>query len=113
MDSILLTIKAGLGVEPDYDGFDNEILMGINSSIFSLGQLGVGPEEPVTVTGIDETWDDLFDGVSNLEPCKSYILLNTRMIFDPPTTSYLLGAMERQILEIGWRIMVEVDPEVA
>ncbi|NIW34588.1 hypothetical protein GWM83_03400, partial [Candidatus Bathyarchaeota archaeon] len=43
MDSILLSIKESLGVEKDYSGFDGEIIMSINSAIFSLGQLGVGP----------------------------------------------------------------------
>lgn len=112
MDSILITIRKGLGIEADFDGFDSEIIIGINNAIFSLSQLNVGPVSSLKVTGIEQTWDELFDSVPNLEGVKSYILLKTRLEFDPPTTSFLIGALDRQILEIGWRLMVEVDPDL-
>jgi len=112
MESILVTIRSGLGIEADFDGFDSEIIMAINNAIFSLNQLGIGPDGGFSITGIDETWDQLFDTVPNLEAAKSYILLKTRLEFDPPTTSFLVDAIDRQILEAGWRLMVEVDPDV-
>jgi hypothetical protein len=112
MESILITIRSGLGIEADFDGFDSEIIMAINNAIFSLNQLGIGPDGGFSITGIDETWDQLFDTVPNLEAAKSYILLKTRLEFDPPTTSFLVDAIDRQILEAGWRLMVEVDPDV-
>jgi hypothetical protein len=112
MESILITIRSGLGIEADFDGFDSEIIMAINNAIFSLNQLGIGPDGGFSITGIDETWDQLFDTVPNLEAAKSYILLKTRLEFDPPTTSLLVDAIDRQILEAGWRLMVEVDPDV-
>lgn len=111
MESILVTIRAGLGIEADFEGFDSEIIIGINNAIFSLSQLGVGPDGGFNITGIDETWDLLYDSVPNLEAGKTYILLKTRLEFDPPTTSFLIGALERQILEVGWRLMVEVEPD--
>lgn len=112
MESILMSIKTSLGVDPDYDGFDTEIIIAINGAIFSLSQLGIGPDGGFTVTGIAETWVELFDGVSNLEAAKNYILLSSRLIFDPPTTSFLIGAVERQKMEMCWRLMTEVDPEL-
>jgi hypothetical protein len=112
MESILVSIRSGLGIEADFDGFDSEIIMAINNAIFSLNQLGIGPDGGFSITGIDETWDQLFDTVPNLEAAKSYILLKTRLEFDPPTTSFLVDAIDRQILEAGWRLMVEVDPDV-
>jgi len=111
MESILVSIRSGLGIEADFDGFDSEIIMAINNAIFSLSQLGIGPDN-FKITGVDEVWDDLFDTVPNLEATKNYILLKTRLEFDPPTTSFLIDALERQILEVGWRLMVEVDPDV-
>ena len=110
MDSILVTIRSGLGVDLDFSGFDGEIIMAVNSAIFSLSQLGVGPEVEFAVTGIDETWEELFGEVSNLQGVKSYILVKTRLVFDPPTTSFLIGAVERQNSELEWRLMIEVDP---
>lgn len=111
MESILLTIRTMLGIEDDFDGFDTEILAGINSAIFSLSQLGIGPDGGMTVTDDSETWTTLFDGVTNLEAVKSYIWLKTRLEFDPPSTSYLIQAIERNIQQLEWRLQVEVDPD--
>ena len=50
MDSILITVREALGVDADYEGFDVEILMGINNGILALHQLGVG-------LGADRDWE--------------------------------------------------------
>lgn len=111
MESILLTIRTMLGVGEDYDGFDTAIMAGINTAIFSLSQIGVGPDGGFNITGETETWTQLFDGVSNLNAVKSYIWLKTRLEFDPPTTSFLGEAIQRQIDQLEWRLQVEVDPD--
>jgi hypothetical protein len=111
MESILITIRSMLDVDQDYDGFDTSIIAGINTAIFSLSQLGIGPDGGYSITGETETWSDLFDGVSNLDAVKSYIWLKTKMEFDPPTTSFLLESINRQLTQLEWRLMVEVDPD--
>lgn len=111
MESILITIRTMLGIEDDFDGFDTEIMTGINSAIFSLSQIGIGPDGGFEITGIDETWTELYDGVSNLQAVKSYIWLKTRLEFDPPGTSFLIESINNQINQLEWRLMVEVDPE--
>lgn len=109
MDSILITIRKGLGIDDDYSGFDNEIIIAINNAIFSLSQLDIGPAD-FKITDTTETWTQLYNSVTNLEAVKSYILLKTRLEFDPPTSSFLLDAINKQIEQIEWRLMVEVDP---
>jgi hypothetical protein len=109
MDSILATIREGLGIQKDYDGFDGEIIVAINSAIFSLKQLGIGPDG-FLITGLDEEWSTLIDTAEDIDGIKAYILLKSRMLFDPPTTSFLLEAVSRQITELEWRLMVQVDP---
>ena len=108
-ESILLTIKDMLGIEETYDGFDGEISVVINSAIMSLHQIGVGPEDGFSITGETETWADLFDEVNNIEAVKSYIHLKTRLEWDPPATSFLLEAINRQIQELEWRLSVQVS----
>ena len=44
-DSILDSIKIILGVDPEYEAFDSEILMAINSALMALTQLGLGPQD--------------------------------------------------------------------
>jgi hypothetical protein len=111
-DSILYTVKAALGVELDYTGFDTDILMGINSSIMALMQLGVGVEDGLVVTTEEDAWADLLDDDVNVEAAKSYITLKTRLLFDPPATSFVIEAIKNQIEEFAWRLMIQKDPPI-
>ena len=43
MDSILTSIKKLLGITEEYEHFDQDIIMHINSVFSGLTQLGVGP----------------------------------------------------------------------
>ena len=44
MESILTSIKKLLGVAEEYEHFDPDIIMHINSVLMILTQLGIGPE---------------------------------------------------------------------
>lgn len=110
---ILDDIKRPLGLEPDYDVYDAEILMHINGVFATLHQLGVGPKDNAVIleTG-DETWSSFFEKTiqgNNLANVRTYIYMKVRLIFDPPTTSFAITAMEKQIQEIEWRINVQGD----
>jgi hypothetical protein len=109
MDSILNTIKLALGVEADYNGFDTNILLDINSALSNLNQLGVGPKEGFIIKGESETWFDFLGDSIQLESVKSYILHKVRLSFDPPSNSFLIDAIQKQIQELEWRLMVQVD----
>lgn len=110
MDSILNTIKIALGVEADYNGFDTNILLDINSALSNLNQLGVGPVEGFVIKGENETWEQFLEDSIQLESVKSYILHKVRLSFDPPSNSFLVDAIQKQIQELEWRLMVQVDP---
>ena len=45
MDSILTSIKKMLGITEDYEHFDQDIIMHINSVFMILTQMGVGPAD--------------------------------------------------------------------
>lgn len=109
MDSILNSIKKLLGITEDYTHFDQDIIMHINSAFFTLNQLGVGPDESFKIEDKNDTWDD-FVSNNDVEAIKSYIGLKVRTLFDPPTNSALLSAMNEQIKEFEWRLNVQVDP---
>lgn len=104
MDSILHSIKRMLPGTDNDPNFDLEIMAAVNSAFYSLKQLGVGPEEGFTVTGPDETWSDFCPDETRLSCLKTYILLKTIYLFDPPDRSYILHARESQIKELEWRI---------
>jgi len=107
--SILTTIKKLLGIAPEYDVFDTDIIMHINTVLVILYQLGVG-DKPYSITGVDNKWSEIVPEESQLEMIKSYIYAKVRLIFDPPSAGSVNSALDNLIKELEWRINVSVDP---
>lgn len=106
IDSILDGTKKALALQPDYDVFDADIIMHINSVFGTLNQLGIGPEEGFMIEGSEATWDTFLVGDKRLNPVKTYVYLRVKMLFDPPNTAYLVSAMKEQLTEMEWRLNV-------
>jgi hypothetical protein len=109
MESILISVKKALGVEIEYDGFDAEIILCINTAIMSLDQLGVGQSKNFRVLNSLETWEQLLGAINNLEAAKTYVCQKVRLFFDPPATSFVLEAINRQITELEWRLAIQAE----
>lgn len=108
-DSILTSIKKLLGITEDYEQFDTDIVIHINSAFSVLTQLGVGPVSGFSIEDSSAVWSDFVDD-SRLEMVKSYIYFKVRLAFDPPTSSAATQAINEQISELTWRLNVAVDP---
>ena len=104
-DSILLTTKKALGLAEDYNVFDPDIIMHINSVFSNLATLGIGPEASFEIEDETKTWNDFTSDV-RLNSVKSYTYLKVRLMFDPPTTSFVLNAIQEQLKELEWRMNV-------
>jgi hypothetical protein len=102
--SILNSTKKILGVDKGYTAFDADIITHINSAFAILSQLGVGPAGGFFIEDASDEWDDYIVNDNGYNLIKTYIFLKVRILFDPPTTSFLLTAMEKQIQEYEWRI---------
>lgn len=109
MDSILQSVKKMIGVQVEFDGFDPDLIMHINSVFSILKQLGVGPDDGFVISGGDDTWQDYFAEDPIDESVKSYVGMKVKMIFDPPTTQAVIDAYQRMIGEFEWRINVEKE----
>lgn len=103
-DSILTSIKKLLGITEDYESFDQDIIMHINSVFMILNQLGVGPEKSFSINDKSTTWKEFIPEGQNLESVKSYIYLKVRLLFDPPTSSSVVESINRMISEFEWRL---------
>ena len=110
MESILTSVKKMLGISEEYEHFDPDIIMHINTVLVILNQLGVGPAGGFRIEGEDAEWNDYLDDNMLLETVKTYIGLKVRLIFDPPQSSAAIESMNRLISELEWRISVTVDP---
>lgn len=109
MDSILTSIKKLLGITEDYEQFDNDIIMHINSVLAILSQLGVGPFDGFFITDKSAIWDDFIDENVKLNDVKSYMFLKVKMMFDPPSSSAIIDSYNRMISEFEWRCNVEAE----
>lgn len=115
--SILISTKKILGIAEDYEVFDLDIITHINTAFSTLTQLGVGPTEGFMISDAEAVWTDFVDDDLQYNSVKSYVFLKVRQLFDPPSTSYLISAVEKQIQELEWRLNVHredtewVDPD--
>lgn len=110
MDSILTSVKKMLGIVEEYEHFDSDIIMHINTVFMVLTQLGVGPSEGFRIEDEYSVWTDFIPANQNLEAVKSYMGLKVRLLFDPPVSSAVTEAINRSISELEWRLNVMVDP---
>ena len=110
--SILKSTKKKLGLNDDYDDFDQDVIDYVNSSLHRLQQLGVGPPGGFAIEDDTDTWDEYNEtdlDVGMLNSVKTYVALKTRLLFDPPGTSYHIKAIEDQIEELEHTLCTERD----
>lgn len=115
-DNIIKTIKASLGLAEDYTPFDAQVIMEINTVLSIVNQLGIGVNG--YEVGIDNgaytgTWseflaDEIADGIF-MNEVKTYVAKRVQILFDPPTSGILMDAMNKNIEELEWRLVVHKE----
>lgn len=119
MESILASVKKFIGFSADYTPFDDDILFQINSCIATLTQVGPDLSGDFVVAGYNETWDDFYELIdtenngfnrTTFEMVKNYIFIKSRIVFDPPTSSFVLDALKQKAEELEWRISIMHTP---
>ncbi len=110
MDSILTSIKKLLGIAEDYEHFDADIIMHINSVFMILTQIGIGPSEGFSIEDKSSKWTDFIPKESsvNFNAVKTYMHLRVRLLFDTPTGT-VLDMCKQQADEIEWRLKVAAE----
>lgn len=110
-DSILQTAKKLItGLTAEDTAFDIDLIIHTNSVLNILSQLGAG-DPSFQIEDDSATWDE-FTTEPYLNLCKSYLALKVRMLFDISTLSGpTIGAYEKQLQELEWRINAVSDPE--
>lgn len=112
-ESILTSVKLGLGVTEEYTHFDQQILMAINTAMNALTQLGVGPTTGFTISDKTTTWHDYIEDEKRLASVKEILILRVRLLFDPPASGTMVEIMNEQLREMEWRLMSTIEhPEV-
>lgn len=109
MESILTTIKKLLGISEEYEHFDSDIIVHINSALMILTQLGVGPANGFSISDEMSLWSDFLGDDPRLEAVKTYIHLKVKLLFDPPTNSAVIESLNKSISELEWRLNVAAE----
>lgn len=107
MSNILEDVKKYVGIHQDSDVFDDQLLININTVMLALNQFGIGPQTPFKATN-ESTWDELLGDVPE-NGIVEYVCMRVRMLFDPPTNTYTMQALENSISEFEWRILFDAD----
>lgn len=111
VNSILISIKKLLGLSKDYNAFDADIIMHINSVLMICNQLGVGVYD-FQITGEDEEWSDFINNEKKISAVKSYVYLKVKMMFDPPTHASVIESITASIRELEWRLNNEAETQI-
>lgn len=111
MESILTSIKKLLGIAEEYEYFDEDIIIHINSVLMILTQLGVGPSEGFRIEDETATWNNFIPDDVRLDSVKSYMHLKVKLLFDPPLSSAAIDSMNRMISEFEWRLNVAAESQ--
>lgn len=112
MESILTSIKKRLGYSEDDKIFDPEIVMDINTVFFDLNRLGVGPSEGFFIEDDTSTWTDFIPNDTKSlvrEAIKTYIYLQVKLLFDPPSGTAHIESINRRIQQLEYTINGAVE----
>ena len=110
MDSILTSTKKLAGLTDEYEYFDPDIVMYINSVFLALWQMGVGPAEGFSIDDESAIWSDFIPNDTVLrEAVKAYMGAKARLKFDPPSNSTLLEALKSDVTESEWRLTTAAE----
>ena len=110
-ESILISIRKFIGIGDTDTTFDTDLIILINSQFSVLNQLKVGPEEPFQITGSSEVWSQFIGDKKYLDSVKELMGLKVRMMFDPPSNSFVLSAFKERADELEWRLNTFEDKE--
>jgi len=102
--SILTSVKKVLGLDEAYTAFDLDILTHINATFSVLNQLGIGPLNGFMIEDKVAEWEDFDVPANQTNMVRTYVFLKVKLLFDPPTTSFLIEMTNKQISEFEWRL---------
>lgn len=110
-ESILTTIRRGVGLNVDDDSFDVELLTLTNTAIAEVNQNGVG--NSLYIIDDTTTWNDMInqeqvEGNTSFAIAITYIILSVKMLFDPPPPSaveYHRHSLDKLI----WRLKIAYE----
>ena len=107
-ESILTSVKKLLGIAEEYEHFDPDIIMHINTVLTRLYQVGVGVPN-FYIVDKTATWDQFLVDEAKYQQAKTYVYIRVRLLFDPPTSGQAVEALKETMRELEWLLYVDAD----
>jgi hypothetical protein len=109
-ESILTSIKKLLGIAEDYEHFDADLIIHINTFLTRLYQAGVGAKN-FAIYDKSATWADfLGEDEVKFQQAKTYVYIRTKLLFDHPQSGAANEAFKEAMRELEWLLFVDADP---
>lgn len=109
-NSILISMKEMLGIDEECLSFDSELTVLINSVFSTLYQIGFNPVKDFRIEDDKAKWTDILNANQDIiDLIKPYMYIELRMLFDPPTSSFVLESLKKQRDELEWRIYIQSE----
>lgn len=94
--SILTSTKKLLNIAEADESFDPDIMTHINAALSTLNDIGIGPSDGFFIEDATPNWEDLALPANQLSYVKNYIQLHVRLLFDPPSLSFVIESLKDQ-----------------
>lgn len=107
-ESILTSIKKLLGIPEEYEAFDQDLIIHINTMLTRLYQVGVGVPN-FSIVDKSSTWDQFLIDESKYQQAKTYVYIRVRLLFDPPQSGAANEAFKETLRELEWLLFVDAD----
>lgn len=108
-ENILQSVKRINSIAKDDKSFDQELIMYINSALMTIMQEWHGMDHSFVVEDGTEEWGDLLGDNTDFEGVKQLVGLKVKLMFDPPTNSSVMQAINDQIKDLEWRLYIWKD----
>ena len=99
-ESILESIKQMLGIYPEDKAFDLELVSHINNAISDLIHVGESTDWEYRIYDASNKWSEFVSSESVV-----------RLIFDPPSNSFVVDSISKSKDEAQWRFYEMLDQE--
>lgn len=109
LTSILESTKVFCKLPPEYDVYDNELIMLINVELNTLNQAGIGVVGFQVEDGTSKWSDFLGEDESKQSLAKQFVWQRVKVKFDPPANQFVQQAILDSTNEMIWRANVQAE----
>jgi len=112
MNKILSSTKELLGIPDAATEFDSQLVLQINSVLTTLHEIGFSEDVYQTTLTDGDLEEYIPDDEAIRAKVQMYIFTKVRLVFDPPTSSFVLTALQATAAEYEWRLTDYCPPNV-